>query len=146
GNRFVSWNARPMPPFARAEGDRPVISSPPLNMRPSVGFNWPETRLNHVVLPAPFGPTITVSSPGWNAQVTPLTAAWPPKRIVRVSVRSEGVIAKSWCQGQRPLHRLRRSPSPVNGGGSSVADVRDLGSSPAKRGRGTMLSMVEGAL
>src|SRR5690606_1836576 len=55
------------------------------------GRNWPETRLNHVVLPAPLGPTITVSSPGRNAQLTSLTAACPPKRIVRFSVRREGV-------------------------------------------------------
>ena len=78
--------------LARADGEKFVISSSPLKIRPALGLSWPETRLNQVVLPAPFGPTMTVSSPGWNAQVTSFTAACPPKRIVRFSVRREGVI------------------------------------------------------
>jgi hypothetical protein len=48
-------------------------------------------------------------------------------------------------EAMRPLHRLRRSPSPVNGGGPGAVAGCLRGSSPAKRGRRTMRSMVEGA-
>jgi hypothetical protein len=43
-------------------------------------------------LPAPFGPTIAVSVPGWKAHVTPSTATWPPKRMVRSRVSRTGSI------------------------------------------------------
>src|ERR1700712_5711717 len=35
---------------------------------------------------------MAVSSPGRNAQVTPFTATWPPKRMVRSRVSRERVI------------------------------------------------------
>ena len=136
GNRLVSWKARPMPALARAEGDSRVMSVSPLKMRPSVGFDWPETRLNHVVLPAPFGPTIDRQLAGLEAQVTSLTAAWPPKRIVRFSVRRGG----SWQSGMPAPSTARRYPLPASRGGT---DCRGRHSAPPSRGGAA--SMVEGA-
>ena len=86
GNRLVSWNARPSPACVRCETDRPVRSRPPNDTLPLLALSWPEIRLKYVVLPAPFGPTMAVSVPGSKAQVTALTATWPPKRMVKSRV------------------------------------------------------------
>src|SRR5690606_23548992 len=66
-----------------ADTDWPVRSCPPSVTLPLVALSWPEMRLKYVVLPAPLGPTMAVSVPGSKAQVTALTATWPPKRMVK---------------------------------------------------------------
>ena len=56
------------------------------------------------------------------------------------------VLAHAWhIACGRPLHRLRRSPSPASRERTPDCDVGDDRSSTAKRGSGTMRSMVEGA-
>src|SRR4051812_39597709 len=70
------------------------MSAPSNRIDPALGLSCPEIRLKYVVLPAPFGPTIAVSSPGRNAQLTPLTATWPPKRMVSARVSRERVMER----------------------------------------------------
>src|SRR4051812_6862203 len=78
-----------MPARVRTGAESRVMFAPSSSTSPAVAVSWPEIRLKYVVLPAPFGPTIAVSSPGRNAQDTPLTATWPPKRIVNSRVSRE---------------------------------------------------------
>ena len=70
----------------RLEG-RPVMFSPLRMMRPAVGRMTPVRQLKNVLLPAPFGPMIARISPRATSKSTPLSAARPPKRTVRPSVR-----------------------------------------------------------
>src|ERR1041385_2064363 len=56
GNRLVIWNERPMPAVAISSGVCPAIGWPSSDTAPSSGGNMPDSRLNAVVLPAPFGP------------------------------------------------------------------------------------------
>ena len=49
---------------------------------PASGASSPVTRLNTVVLPAPFGPMMLTSSPSLTASDSALTAVTPPKRRV----------------------------------------------------------------
>lgn len=51
-----------------------VMSRPSSHTEPEVARSCPEMRLNQVVFPAPFGPTMAVSVPGLNAQETWSTA------------------------------------------------------------------------
>ena len=88
GNRLVSWNARPSPAWVRADTPIPERSRPSSDTEPLLALSCPEMRLKYVVLPAPLGPTMAVSVPGANAQLTAFTATWPPKRIVRSLVSS----------------------------------------------------------
>src|SRR5215831_11976039 len=48
-------------------------------MRPRDGLISPDSMLNSVVLPAPFGPMIALSSPALTASETASTAVKPPK-------------------------------------------------------------------
>ena len=50
------WKVRAMPRAARRYDGMVVMSVPAKLMVPSLGITRPETRLNSVVLPAPFGP------------------------------------------------------------------------------------------
>src|SRR5579864_6876794 len=56
-----------------------VMSAPRNRTRPAVGAMNPVTRLNSVVLPAPFGPISPTISPSRTANETPSTARSPPK-------------------------------------------------------------------
>ena len=55
-NRLVIWNERPTPARVMSSGFSPATAFPATVMKPVSGGNIPETRLNAVVLPAPFGP------------------------------------------------------------------------------------------
>ena len=50
---------------------------------PVSGVRSPVTRLNSVVLPAPFGPMISRRSPGITVSETSRVAGRPPKRLFR---------------------------------------------------------------
>src|SRR6185295_4227326 len=94
------------------------MSRPPSRTSPEVAGSCPEIRLKYVVLPAPFGPTIAVSSPGANTQLTASTATWPPKRMVRLRVSSEVMTASAM-----PVD----VPSPLVGEGISEVQQLRLG-------------------
>ena len=87
-NTRPSWNVRAMPRPASLSGEKPVIglpSKPDLAARRAVSS--PVTRLNRVVLPAPFGPMMLTSSPLARSRSMSSTAVRPPKR--RVSPRRD---------------------------------------------------------
>src|SRR2546428_9178904 len=93
-NRVVSWKVRTSPRPTIRCGRSPVMSSPPKTMVPAVGRRKPERRLNHVVLPTPFGPRRPTTSPSSTVRSTWLTAASPPKCFVRLRVSSRGIRAR----------------------------------------------------
>src|SRR5437016_4347904 len=68
------------------------MSLPAKNTRPSSAARNPQTRLNRVVLPAPFGPMIACSRRGASARLTWSTATRPPKRLVSPSMRRTGSL------------------------------------------------------
>src|SRR5262245_26840317 len=65
-----------------------VTSTPNSSIRPVVTGNAPATRLNSVVLPAPFGPMRARRSPGCTTSSTPSTARSPPNALETRSRRS----------------------------------------------------------
>src|SRR5580698_7959811 len=60
---------------------RPVSGVPSKMMSPDSGRSCPQTQLNKVVLPAPFGPTSPTLSPGATSKVMVCTAWIPPKDL-----------------------------------------------------------------
>src|SRR5690606_15750347 len=74
-------------------GDMPVTSMPWNSMLPSLGGMAPATRLKKVVLPAPLGPMMALILPASKVTLTSLTAARPPKRLVRLLIFSSGCSA-----------------------------------------------------
>src|SRR3954471_24609966 len=67
---------------------------------PEVGAKVPVSRLNSVVLPAPFGPMIECSEPASIESDTPLTAVSAPNDLVRFSV-----LKSIFSQKSRPQAR-----------------------------------------
>src|SRR5271170_2166913 len=59
----------------------PVNGIPSKMMSPASGRSCPQTQLNRVVLPAPFGPTSPTLSPGATSKVMAYTAWIPPKDL-----------------------------------------------------------------
>src|SRR3712207_1900152 len=76
---FVSWNVRTTP--RRATSCGPSLDSDlPSNVQlPVLGWSKPVSRLNRVVLPAPFGPIRPVIPPRWISRWSAATAVRPPK-------------------------------------------------------------------
>ena len=107
--RKPSWRAR-------ALGFSAESASPPRRTSPSSGRRRPARQLSKVDLPAPFGPTIAVTSPDRSVRLTPSTTARPPRRTRR------SAIARSCPAG------VRGSPfTPASGAWRSAA--------PGRRGR-----------
>ncbi len=77
---------------------------------PEVGVRKPVSRLNKVVLPAPFGPTRACTLPSATSRSTPWTAAKPRNSLVSARVRSsavEGAVALGHgCCLRAALHGL----------------------------------------
>ena len=71
-----------MPRWQIASGVRPASSSPRKTIEPDVAPSAPETQLNIVVLPEPFGPIRPRISPGTTSNETALSAVKPPKCLV----------------------------------------------------------------
>src|SRR5262249_37014709 len=69
-------------------GGQPVMRRSSRNTSPRSSGSTPVIRLNSVVLPAPFGPTIDITCPSGTAKLTSLTASSPPNRLVNPSTRS----------------------------------------------------------
>ena len=68
------------------------MSRPPNVTVPLSGLSRPVTRLNSVVLPAPFGPMTLTSSPSFTDSDSALTAVTPPKRRVRFAMSISAAI------------------------------------------------------
>src|SRR5919109_2456857 len=93
-----------------------VTSRPNSSMRPAVTGSAPATRLNSVVLPAPFGPMSARRSPGRTASSTPSTARSPPnafdtraRRSASGSLRGDSLTVLAGrivATVERPLHVL----------------------------------------
>ena len=62
---------------------------------PASGLSSPVTRLNTVVLPAPFGPMMLTNSPSATLSDSASTAVTPPKRRVRLASSRIGAITPS---------------------------------------------------
>ena len=85
------WKVRPTPqrdaPLRRPRRD---TSRPATRIAPRVGFRLPASRLNSVVLPAPFGPISPSISPRPSAIDMPSTARKPPNRLASSRASTTG--------------------------------------------------------
>src|SRR5438270_9521709 len=77
-NDLVSWNVRTIPSRATLYAGTPASSRSSRRQRPWSGLSKPVSRLNSVVLPAPFGPIKAVTAPRWNSRCSTSTATSPP--------------------------------------------------------------------
>src|SRR5215510_7451720 len=111
------WKVRAMPRWQIRSGVRPPISSPRNLIEPDVGGRAPETQLNSVVLPEPFGPISPTISPGSTSKETPLSAVKPPKRLVTPETVSISTRERIHAFERRLGRRSRVS----EGGGSEGA-------------------------
>ena len=61
-------------------------------MEPGVASRCPAMLRNSVVLPAPFGPTSAVATPGWNVRFTFYSTgvSWPYRFVSRSTTRGSG--------------------------------------------------------
>src|SRR6516164_5346763 len=84
------WKVRRAPRADISCGVSPAISSPRKRMLPLSATTLPDTALNSVVLPAPFGPIRAQISPACRSNETPPTATRPPKRTVTSRTHSSG--------------------------------------------------------
>ena len=78
GNSASDWKIIAV---GRWFGPRPLMSRPPIAMRPSVGWRKPAIMRRIVVLPQPDGPRIEKNSPASTANDTSPTARVAPKVI-----------------------------------------------------------------
>src|SRR3990170_4476066 len=97
------WKVRAIPRWQMASGVRPAISSPRNRMEPAVRGRAPETQLNAVVLPEPFGPMSPRISPSRTSYETALRAVKPPNRLVSpLTVSMRSVLWGVASRGCRP--------------------------------------------
>src|SRR6185312_8726972 len=87
---FVSWNVRTWPIRATLNDGTPASSVPSYAQWPVFGLSNPHSRLNSVVLPAPFGPIRAVMAPRGISRCSTSTAFRPPKRRVTPSITRIG--------------------------------------------------------
>ena len=110
------WNVRAIPRPATTSGRRPMSDSPFHLMSPRCGrYTW-LIVLKIDVLPAPLGPMMANSSPGWTLNDTSSIAITPPNRNPISSTSNNGsaitrpptqpaanVAAIANCSRGRPL-------------------------------------------
>ena len=77
GKPRATWKVRTSPRRLTASGASPAISCPSNRIEPASGGTRPETTLNNVVLPAPFGPISPVMPPATTARSTPRSTSRP---------------------------------------------------------------------
>src|SRR3954451_23279637 len=82
GKTCMIWKLRTSPSRAMRGGGRPARLAPSNNTSPSSGGMKPEIRFNNVVLPAPFGPMMTIILPTLTSNDTSSTALRPPNDLV----------------------------------------------------------------
>src|SRR5580698_5854843 len=79
-----------MPRRARLYVGRPTSGWPSKRISPLSLRSWPQTQLNSVVFPAPFGPTSPTLSPGWTSKLMSWTALIPPNDLATPRNDSRG--------------------------------------------------------
>ena len=86
GRSLTCWNVRamPMPRDFHLRTLRDVLARGNW-MRPALACSAPVSRLNIVLLPAPFGPIRPRISPALRSKLTLLTAVSPPKVLTAFS-------------------------------------------------------------
>ena len=82
-----------MPSRERAYGGNAVMSVPSKMIWPPDDGMSPETRLNSVVFPAPFGPITPRASPAATVTLTPSTALSAPKNLETSFNCKSGIIS-----------------------------------------------------
>src|SRR5918998_3741620 len=92
---LVSWKVRTMPFCATRWAGSPRRGLPSSDHTPVLGLSKPVSRLNSVVLPAPFGPIRPVMTPRWNSMWSTLTALRRPKRRVSPSATRMGSVLRA---------------------------------------------------
>src|SRR3954452_17057230 len=128
GKTFDTWKVRPMPARVRRNGGSRVMSAPSSSTRPDVGRSRPDTRLNSVVLPAPFGPITASSSPSRTSSPTSATIVAPPMTSPRSLVARIGIALTRVSSVPLALHRRERRgglgrvprPEPLRDGAGAV--------------------------
>ncbi|MCY1509045.1 hypothetical protein D9M68_433750 [compost metagenome] len=97
-NGLAIWNVRPRPWCANSSGVLQVTQLPwasSIEMPPLSGERKPDSRLNTVVLPAPFGPIMPRISFWFSVSDTSLVARRPPKLLNSLSAFSTGFSART---------------------------------------------------
>src|SRR3954447_8888933 len=98
---LVSWKVRTTPRRATWCGESLPSWRPSKDQVPVLGWSNPVSRLNRVVLPAPFGPMRPVIPPRWISRWSTETAVRPPKERVTPSTTIAGSgLATPTCQGR----------------------------------------------
>src|SRR6056300_414627 len=87
---FVSWKVRTCPIWATLNDGTPDSEVPIKDQVPVSGVSKPVSRLNSVVLPAPFGPIRAVITPEGISRCSTSTAVRPPKVFLTWSMTSIG--------------------------------------------------------
>src|SRR4051794_2894029 len=87
---LVSWKVRTTPRRATWWGLSLPRSRPSKDQVPVLGWSNPVSRLNSVVLPAPFGPISPVIPPRWTSRWSTATAVRPPKVRITPSTTTTG--------------------------------------------------------
>src|SRR4051794_27263533 len=117
---LVSWNVRTTPWRATWCGAVRPMSRPSKVHDPVLGWSKPVSRLNRVVLPAPFGPIRPVIPPRWTSRWSTATAVRPPKVRVMPSTTttgsglatpiSHGTSRSAACASRRGVSPLWNAP------------------------------------
>src|SRR5438045_9160855 len=93
------------------------MSLPSNRIVPAVGGRNPDSRLKHVVFPAPLGPINPTISPSSTVRSTPLTAARPPKYRLRPRDSRRGMGQPAGLGVGAAAARLHRKPDSFPGNG-----------------------------
>src|SRR5574338_1156582 len=121
------WNVRATPRRAMALVASPVSGRPSKRTVPRVGGSAPETTLNNVVLPAPFGPMTPTSSFSATPNETSSTARSPPKWRHTPSIsRKAAAIASAPAQAAAAVAAEAELPA-------DQAQRRDLAEQAARQ-------------
>src|SRR5690606_13052631 len=107
---FVSWNVRICPSCETLNAGIPERAVPLNDHSPEFGLSKPDSRLNRVVLPAPFGPMRAVMMPRWISRWSTSTAERPPNcRVTLSTIMIGSVLATpgTWSPTAIPVDLTR---------------------------------------
>src|SRR5215218_6059901 len=119
---LVSWKVRTTPSRATWCGPSLASDCPSKDQVPVLGWSKPVSRLNSVVLPAPFGPIRPVMPPRWISRWSTDTAVRPPKvrRTLSTTTAGSGLATPtSHGMSRSAAWAVRRGASPDFQAGSA---------------------------